>query len=114
MGLLPCYMQRVHPGSWNSDISWQAFHPLLSQELLLALNSIEPLIAATEVQAEILQPSCCWKLQNLAFGCARCFTRGEHIARLLAVLNFKHLIYLSPRLLLLPTERIRLYAMQNC
>lgn len=58
----------------------------------------ESLSLATEVQAEILQLPRCWKrftaveLQNLAFGCARCFTKGEHIARLLTVLNFKHLI----------------------
>lgn len=49
----------------------------------------ELLVTATEAQPEILQLPCQWKLQNLAFGCARCITRGKHIGRLSAVLNFK-------------------------
>lgn len=49
-------------------------------------------VTAIGAQPEILQLPCRWKLQNLAFGSAMHFTMGEHIARLLAVLNFKLLI----------------------
>lgn len=46
---------------------------------------------APEAWAESLQLSHCWKC-FAAFGRERCFTRGEHIARLFTLLNFKHLI----------------------